>query len=221
MNRVFSKRARVFTEFGQRLIQDAAAIFGLEQRMEYIAQELARILRLRRVFLASTNTPDLQIAMVESASSKRKVPRLSALALAKETAEHHTATVTWQGKTPLAEIAEQIRTKRIDTVIGPWSGREMLAGADFNYLVPLRYEDRLVGLLFLDTSPRLLLGVDESILTGLSAQISQSIESCLLIERKIDLETSLERSKHMAEMASPESRTKSGTHSPRSKRWHK
>ena len=75
---------------------------------------------------------------------------------------------------------------------------DVLEGVDFNYLLPLWYEDRLVGLLFLDTSPRLLLNEDESILAGLGGQISQAIESCILIERKIDLEKSLERSEHMA-----------------------
>jgi signal transduction histidine kinase len=172
MDGVLSKRGHVFGDFGQCLIQEAAAIFGLEQRMEYIARELARILKLRRVLLAATDTPEPRIAVAGAVTSQEKIP--------------------------ITEIAGQVRTRHIDTVIGPRPSRGMLAGVDFNYLLPLWYEDRLVGLLFLDTSPRLFLDEDESILAGLSGQISQAIESCSLIERKIDLEKSLERSEHMA-----------------------
>jgi signal transduction histidine kinase len=202
MNRVLSKHARVFADFGQRLIQEAAAIFGLEQRMEYIARELAPILKLRRVLLAATNTPELRIAVAGLVASKRKITKLPGLrSAAGDTPEDRIAvaeSVTSQGKIRIAEIAEQVRTKRIDTVIGPRSRRDLLSSVDFNYLLPLWYEDRLVGLLFLNTSPRLFLDEDESILVGLSGQISQAIESCSLIERKIDLEKSLERSEHMA-----------------------
>ncbi len=174
MNRVLSKRAQVFGDFGRRLIHEAAAIFGLEQRMEYMARELARILRLRRVLLVATGTPEPRVAMTGPPGTV--LPR----------------------RIPVAEIAAQMRAGRVDTFIGPRSGQNLLTGLDFNYLLPLWYEDRLVGLLFLDTSPRLLLEEDESILAGLSGQISQAIESCILIERKIDLEKSLERSEHMA-----------------------
>jgi signal transduction histidine kinase len=173
MNRVLTKRSQVFAEFGRRLVHEAAAIFGLEQRMDYIARELARILKLRRVLLVATSTPEPRIGVAGTGTSP--YPAF-----------------------PIAEIAEQIRTRHVDTFIGPRSAPDVLSGIDFNYLLPLWYEDRLSGLLFLDTSPRLLLNEDESILAGLSGQISQAIESCILVERKIDLEKSLERTEHMA-----------------------
>jgi signal transduction histidine kinase len=212
MNRVLSKRAGVFADFGHRLIQDAAAIFGLEQRMEYIGKELARILKLNRVLLAATNTPEPRIAVVGSVDSHKKGANLRGIrSAAMKTPEDRIAVtlpVASLGKIPITEIAEHVRTKRIDAVIGPRSKQDLLSGVDarqvvltlrrFNYVLPLWYEDQLVGLLFLDTSPRLFLDEDESILVGLSGQISQAIDSCILIERKIDLEKSLERSEHMA-----------------------
>jgi len=180
MNRVLTRRAQVFADFGRRLVHDAAAIFGLEQRMEYIARELAGMLELRRVLLVATSSQEPRVALVASDASR-----------------HHSEDASQIG-VPVAEIAAQMRSERVDTFIGPRSGTDLLTGTDFNYLVPLRYEDRLVGLLFLDTSPRLLLNEDESILAGLGGQISQAIESGILIERKIDLEKSLERSEFMA-----------------------
>jgi len=173
MNRVLNKRSQVFADFGRRLAHGAAEIFGLEQRMEYMAGELARLLKLRKALLVSTSTPEPRIGVAGPGTFPGPI-------------------------LPIAEIAEQMRTRHLDTFIGPRSAPDVLQGVDFNYLLPLWYEDRLVGLLFLDTSPRLLLNEDESILAGLGGQISQAIESCILIERKIDLEKSLERSEHMA-----------------------
>lgn len=57
---------------------------------------------------------------------------------------------------------------------------DVLAETGFNYLFPLRYEDHLNGLLFVDSSPRVFLDENETILLGLTGQISQSIEACRL-----------------------------------------
>jgi len=166
MNRVFSKRAQMFADFGQRMVQEAAAIFGLEQRMEYIARELARILKLRRVLLAATNTPEPRIAVAGAVVPPRKLVRLPGLRwAATDTHDGRIAVAAnSHGKLPISEIAEQMRTKCIQVIIGPRSQGDLLSSIDFNYLLPLWYEERLVGLLFLDTSPRLFLDEDESIL---------------------------------------------------------
>jgi signal transduction histidine kinase len=74
----------------------------------------------------------------------------------------------------------------------------LLTSTGFNYLFPLWYEDRLVGLLLVDTAPRVKLDEDEDIFEGLGSQISHSMESCRLVEGKISLEKALARSEHLA-----------------------
>jgi signal transduction histidine kinase len=176
MNRVLAKRTQVYADFGKHLIQEVAPIFDFGERLEYIARELGRTFKLRRVLLATTEDSEPRIAMF------------------------HSTAASPPGAVPFAAIAEVVRKKWIDAVVGPRSELGLLSGTGFNYLFPLWYEDRLVGLLLVDTSPRLYLDDDEAILWGLSRQISHAIESCRLIERKISLETALARSEHMASL---------------------
>jgi len=72
-------------------------------------------------------------------------------------------------------------------------------GAAFNYVFPLRYENRLVGLLLADTAPRVFLDEeDELLLVTLGRQIAHSIQTCRMVEDKIALETALLRQEHLA-----------------------
>ena len=176
MNRVLSKRTQVFADFGKSLIQEAAAIFDFEQRLEYVARELGTTFKLRRVLL---------VAAEESA------PRVALFG----TPAHGSPM-----KLDVAALTDSVREKKLDAVAGPRSERELIDGTGFNYLFPLWYEDRLAGLLLVDTSPRSYLDEDEAILWGLSRQISHAIESCRLLERKISLEKALARSEHMASL---------------------
>ena len=78
--------------------------------------------------------------------------------------------------------------------------RRLVGSLGFNYLFPLWYEQRLAGLLFLDTSPRRFLDEDEDMLLGLSREVSHSIETCRVIEEKIGLERALARQEHLASL---------------------
>lgn len=69
-----------------------------------------------------------------------------------------------------------------------------------NYLFPLRQDQRLTGLLLLDTSPYLYLDDREPVLVGLAAQITQSLEACRLVEEKIALERELARQESLASL---------------------
>jgi signal transduction histidine kinase len=176
MNRALSKRTQVYADFGKRLIQETAAIFDFAQRLEYTARELGRTFKLRRVLLATVEDPEFRVASFG-------IPAPSSSVHAE-----------------LATMADAVRTRRLDEVIGPRSESDLLAGSGFNYLFPLWYEDRLIGLLLVDPSPRAYLDEDEAILWGLTPQISHTIESCRLLERKIGLETALARSEHLASL---------------------
>ncbi len=76
----------------------------------------------------------------------------------------------------------------------------LVSKTGFNYLFPLWYERQLVGLLFLDTAPRLYLDESQDLLLGLSRQISHSIETCRVIDEKIGLERVLARQAHLASL---------------------
>jgi signal transduction histidine kinase len=173
MNRIISKRTRLFADFGERLTQKAAAIFNLEQRLEYIAGELGHIFKLRRVVIATADETEPRSAVFGPPAELSIVP-----------------------------IADRVRREGLDTVIGrrspPSAGIELLQGTVFNCLFPLWYEDRLVGLLAVDSSPRRHLDEDVDMLRGLSRQISHAIESGRLVERNIIRERVLARTEHMA-----------------------
>jgi len=178
MNRVLSKRTQVYADFSKRWIQEAAAIFDFEQRLEYIARELGRTFKLRRVLLVAVEDPEPRIATFGGHATGGR------------------AAVGFD----IAALADAIRTRKLDAVVGPRSEPELVSGTGFNYLFPLWYEDRLAGLLFVDTSPRSHLDEDEALLWGLSRQISHAIENCRLLDRKISLEKALTRSEHLASL---------------------
>jgi signal transduction histidine kinase len=74
----------------------------------------------------------------------------------------------------------------------------LTSAAGFNYLVPLWYEDRLNGILLLDTSPRMFLDEDERILEALAGQIAHALETGRIIGEKIELERTLANQEHLA-----------------------
>jgi signal transduction histidine kinase len=176
MSRAISKRTRLFGDFGERLTQKAASIFPFELRLEYIAGELGRLFKLRRVLIATADESEPRIVMFGPPAD-----------------------------VSIAPLADRVREERLDAVIGPGSARSksisaLLQRTPFNHLFPLWYEDRLVGLLLVDPSPRRYLDESVDMLRGLSRQISHAIESSRLVERKISLETALARSEHMASL---------------------
>jgi signal transduction histidine kinase len=172
MNRTLSKRTQVYADFGKHLIQETAAIFDFDQRLEYTARELGNTFKLARVLLIAVEDP---------------VPRIASFGAAAPGLE-------------IAALVNAVEDQRLDAAVGPRSESGVLSGTGYNYLFPLWYEERLAGLLLIDPSPRAYLDEDEAILWGLSPQISHTIESCRLLERKISLEKALARSEHLASL---------------------
>jgi signal transduction histidine kinase len=69
-----------------------------------------------------------------------------------------------------------------------------------NYLFPLRHQERLTGVLMIDTAGLVHLDDREPVIVALAAQISQSVESCRLVEEKIALERELARQENLANL---------------------
>lgn len=178
MTRFFSKRTQLYADLSKRLIEEAARIVDLEKRLQFIAQEVGRSFALSKVCLVTVGKRPVRGTF--GPCTERDQPSV------------------------LEEVEKLVLERRVDLVAaGRDSGRDLperLARLGFNYLFPLWYEDHLEGLLLLDTSPRLFLDENEPILLGLSRQISSSIETCRVIEEKIDLERQLLRQEHLASL---------------------
>ncbi len=178
MNRFLSKRAQLYADFSKRLIEEAAGILEPAKRVQFLAEEVGRTFQLKRVLLATAGD-----ARFEGRFGFEYVPvspdafgRLESLVY-----ERHEEFV----HTHLTRVAEL---------------RKTLEASGFNYLFPLWYEDRLTGLLLLDSSPRIFMDEDETILLGLCRQISHSIETGKVVEEKIQIERTLVQQEHLAKL---------------------
>lgn len=77
---------------------------------------------------------------------------------------------------------------------------ELMRSHGCNYLFPVRQRQRLTGVLLIDTSPLVHLDDREPVLVALTAQISQSMEACRVVEEKIALERELVRKENLANL---------------------
>jgi len=178
IHRSYTKHTQIYADFSRRLIAEAARILDLQRRVQFLADEVGRTFKLRRAVLATTGEPQVQ-GEYGPAESALTPPYLAEL---EERLARQKPGMIHARITPDAELR-----KRLDE-------------RGFDYLFPLWYEERLIGVLLLDTSPRTFLDEDEPILLGLASQISQSIETCRLIEEKIGLERSLAQQQNLASL---------------------
>jgi signal transduction histidine kinase len=178
INQFLSKRTQLYADFSKRLIEEAARILEVPQRVQYLAEQVGRTLELRRVLLMTSDEPPVYGRWGAGAppDAGQDLPRLLALAR-----EHRVELVHRSGE-------------------GPAEMRALLARLGFSYLFALMYEGKFTGLLLLDTAPRLFLDQNEAILLGLGRQISESIETCRVIEEKISLERTLVEQEHLASL---------------------
>jgi signal transduction histidine kinase len=178
MTRFLSERTQLYAGFSKRLIEDAARILDLEKRLQFLAEELGRTFALGRVRLQASGEPPVCGEFGGSGTS----PAAGLIIEIEKIVQR-----------------EALEVVRADPRGGGSAGR-LVRDLGFNYLFPLWYERKLVGLLFLDTTPRLYLDESQDILLGLSRQISHSIETCRVIEEKIGLERALARQAHLASL---------------------
>ncbi|MBI3667616.1 MAG: hypothetical protein HY236_15540 [Acidobacteria bacterium] len=178
MSRFLSKRTTLYAAFSKHLIEEAAGILDLRHRVQFLAEEVGRTFRVHRALLITSGEATL---------------------LGEFGPRNHDHQAAWSGLRKLLALA---RHRHADVVHAATTDdaefRQLLSSLGFNYLFPLWYEDRLNGLLLLDTAPRLFLDEDEAMLLGLSRQISHSVETARVIEEKIGLERTLAKQEHLA-----------------------
>ena len=179
IDRFLSKRTQLYADFSKRLIEEAARILEVAKRVQYLAEQTGKTLALRRVLIMTSEEPPIYGRWGGEGAPPGILEDLRPLlALARK---YHVEFVHRSGN-------------------GPAEMRAMLERLGFSYLFALMYEGHLRGLLLLDTLPRLFLDENEAILLGLSRQISESIETCRVIEEKIGLERTLVEQEHLASL---------------------
>lgn len=169
LSRFLSRRARVYADFGRTVMEEASLILDLGKRMQFLSKEMTARFDLARVAVIFADR-------VEPGDS---LPREALTELERFAAAFP------------GEVCAVYREAD-----GPV--RRALEAAGYSYLLPLRDETGVHGMLLLDTRPVALLGDNEEVLAALAPQVLQSLRACQLLEEKIRLEKDLLRQENLA-----------------------
>ncbi|MCW5983427.1 MAG: hypothetical protein KIT09_35370 [Bryobacteraceae bacterium] len=178
MTRQASRRAELYIEYARQIIERAESILELPDRVQFLTDQIATLFGFRRVWLTTLDEPRAH-GCHGCQFDRHVAPAFESLeAYVRETK---------------AEMAHERRAS--DGGI-----RALLKGWGFSYAFPLWNKEQLIGMLLIDTAPRLYLDEHEPILLNLSREISHAIETCRLVEDKIRLEKALMRQEHLASL---------------------
>jgi signal transduction histidine kinase len=176
ITRRVSRRAEQYLEFTKEIIERADGILELPDRVQFLADQTARLFGFHRVLLI-TLEPRVY------GSHGWEFPADAGPAL--EKLEGH-----------LRDHRAELHVRRTRST----EARSLLERWKFTYVYPLWMKEQLIGSLWIDTAPRLYLDEQEPIVLNLSRELSQSIETCRLVEEKIRLEKALLRQEHLASL---------------------
>ncbi|MCX6633705.1 MAG: hypothetical protein NT090_01205, partial [Acidobacteria bacterium] len=141
ITRFFSRQSKIDADFSKRVIEEAAGILDLRSRTEYLVEQIGKTFGLRRAALVLRDDPG-RVAEYGPRTGTLPLKRLKELAAWLETGGH--------------DVVHVKRLRQNE------AARRILASAGFNYLFPLRYEDRVTGMLLADTAPRVFLDENET-----------------------------------------------------------
>ncbi len=173
--RALGRRAALYTEFGKRVIDGAVSVLAVGDRAEFLAKGIRRLL----------NVESVQIDIL----GERPLRKSSGSAMPPPEQELRAAADL------LGTGAERF-VHRLQARDPAWL--RVFANTPYNYIVPLRYENRLTGILWVDSSPRQYLDDLEPVLLDIARQTSHSLEACRVMEEKIGLERSLMAQRQLA-----------------------
>lgn len=169
LSKFLARSARVYAEFGQKVMEEAGLILDLGKRMQFLAGELASRFGWARVTVVFDGR-------VEPAAgvSEPVVKRLLRFAVE-------------NGGEPYAVY------RASDSTVPT-----LLREEGYGYMIPLCDEGGVHGVLLVDPRPVALLGENEEVLAALAPQVLLSLRSGLLLEEKIRLEKDLLRQENLA-----------------------
>ncbi|MCZ2151372.1 MAG: hypothetical protein LC126_26810 [Bryobacterales bacterium] len=175
ISRFLSRRAAFYTDFAKTVVPEAGLILDLKRRMEFLAAQLRERFGMRGVLLlfGSECASAGEWSGVLSEPDRRELDRYAE-----------------------SRPADKVYEPRMDDS----PAREVMRRLGCHYMYALREENRLCGLLLLDTTPLAFLDENEEVLQGLAPQIAQSLQSCRLVEEKVALERELARQENLASL---------------------
>ncbi|MFN7932690.1 MAG: ATP-binding protein [Bryobacteraceae bacterium] len=169
LSRFLARSARVYAEFGQTTIDEASLILDLGKRMQFLAGEMASRFGVARVAVVFDGRVEPGAGFPEHILEELVV-----------FAGQYTGTAYAGYREAESPV------------------RRVLRSEGYEYLIPLRDEGGVHGMLLVDPRPVALLGDNEELLTALAPQVLQSLRSCRLLEEKIRLEKDLLRQENLA-----------------------
>ena len=175
ITRALGRRAVLYTEFGKRVIDGAVSILAVGDRAEFLAKGIRRLLNVESVQIDILGERPLR----KSSGSATPPPEQELRAAA-----------------DLLGIGAERFGHRLQARDPAWL--RVFANTPYNYIVPLRYENRLTGILWVDSSPRQYLDDLEPVLLDIARQTSHSLQACRVMEQKIGLERSLMAQRQLA-----------------------
>lgn len=184
LNRLISRRINIYGDFTRKLNKEISQVLSLKPRLDFMAAEIARVLRLNKVCIVSL-----------SAHTPGKPPGVNTWGANVEVAPE---------EAEIQRIAGIIQARRLDIV--RWNDALAskavynLKDIGFTHIFSLWYENHLTGLVLVDSYPRKYLEDYEGLLLALAGPVAGAIEDCKIVEEKIRLEKALIRQEHMANL---------------------
>ena len=173
--RVLGRRTVLYTEFGKRVIDGAVSRLTMGDRAEFLATGIRRLLRVASVHISILG--ERPLGRTAGAGPPPAQPEV-------EAAE------------ALLRAGPERLVHRLRESDPAWV--RLFAAVPYNYVIPLQYEFKLAGLLWVDSRPRQYLDDFEPVLLDIARQTSHSLEACRQVEEKIRLERSLMAQQHLA-----------------------
>lgn len=171
MTRVLERRTALYPEFGKRVIEEAVTILDPESRAKFLANGIRQIFHLKSVVIT--------LVGYRGSLDGPAAPPAEVTALAEN----------------LLISSGQDCVHRLDST-SSWA--EVFRMVGYNYVFALRYQTRLIAVMWIDSTPREYIDEGEPVLRDLCRQMSHSLEACRLMEEKVRLERSLAAQEHLA-----------------------
>jgi signal transduction histidine kinase len=167
--RMLDRRAALYAEFGKRVIDQAAPVLDPQKRADHLARGVRGVLQVRAAHLSLAGGAQALGKPQETGTTLPAECIAEAEALLRESEENCVRRVTARGQR--------------------WEA--LFASAPFNYVLPVRYEGEFMAILWVDASPKEYLDEYEPVLLDLCRQMGHSLETCRILDEKIQLERSL------------------------------
>lgn len=178
-HKLFEREAGLYRQIVSRISALAGQYQELPALLEFVERETTSALGLRRVKIVLSERPaEISDDINDDAN-----------AIATKTAEQRTKAEPW-----VNQIVEQSSR----SAWSPIEGGPLLEAHGYTIAYPLRRDERISGVLLVDTSFAMLTEDTRSILKILADQVAIAIEDCRLVETNVRLERTLAERERLA-----------------------